>query len=88
MTLSLLKKKTRSIVKNVGRALVKKKMIMIGSKKIDSINNADIYDTYKDLYLIKKVREEKILHHIQLADGLRARVSAKKANKKSNNSYY
>lgn len=61
---------------------------MIGSKEIDSINNADIYNTYKDLYLIKKVREEKILHHIQLADGLRARVSAKKANKKSNNSYY
>lgn len=87
MTLSLLKKKTRSIVKNVGRALVKKKMIMIGSKKIDSINNADIYDTYKDLYLIKKVREEKILHDIQLADGLRVRVSANKANKKSNNSY-
>lgn len=85
--MSLLKKKTRSIVKNVGRALVKKKMIMIGSKKIDSINNADIYDTYKDLYLIKKVREEKILHDIQLADGLRVRVSANKANKKSNNSY-
>ena len=85
--MSLLKKKTRSIVKNVGRALVKKKMIMIGSKKIDSINNADIYDTYKDLYLIKKVREEKILHDIQLADGSRVRVSANKANKKSNNSY-
>ena len=85
--MSLLKKKTSSIVKNVGRALVKKKMIMIGSKKIDSINNADIYDTYKDLYLIKKVREEKILHDIQLADGLRVRVSANKANKKSNNSY-
>ena len=85
--MSLLKKKTRSIVKNVGRAIVKKKMIMIGSKKIDSINNADIYDTYKDLYLIKKVREEKILHDIQLADGLRVRVSANKANKKSNNSY-
>lgn len=85
--MSLLKKKTRSIVKNVGRALVKKKMIMIGSKKIDSINNADIYDTYKGLYLIKKVREEKILHDIQLADGLRVRVSANKANKKSNNSY-
>ena len=85
--MSLLKKKTRSIVKNVGRALVKKKMIMIGSKKIDSINNADIYDTYKDLYLIKNVREEKILHDIQLADGLRVRVSANKANKKSNNSY-
>ena len=41
--------KTRSIVKNVGRALVKKKVLMLGSKEIDTINNTDTYDTYKDL---------------------------------------
>ena len=46
--------KTRSIVNNVGRALVKKKVLMIGLKEIDAINNSDIYDTYKDLYLSKK----------------------------------
>ena len=46
--------KARSIVNNVGRALVKKKVLMLGSKEIDTINNSDIYDTYKDLYLSKK----------------------------------
>ena len=37
--------KTRSIIKNVDRALVKKKVLMLGSKDIDTVNNADIYDT-------------------------------------------
>ena len=46
--------KARSVVNNVGRALVKKKMLMIGSKDIDMINNSDIYDTYKDLFLSEK----------------------------------
>ena len=39
---------------NVSRALVKKKVLMLGSKETDTINNSDIYDTYKDLYLRKK----------------------------------
>ena len=34
--------------------MVKKKKLMLGSKSIDTINNSDIYDTYKDLYLSKK----------------------------------
>ena len=37
--------KARSVVKNVGRALVKKKVLMLGSKNTDTINNLDIYDT-------------------------------------------
>ena len=42
---------------NVGRALVKKKVLMFGSKDIDMINKSDVYDMYKDLYLSKKERE-------------------------------
>ena len=53
--------KARSVVNNVGRALVKKKVLMLGSKDIDTINNSDFYDTYKDLYLSEKEREEKLL---------------------------
>ena len=53
---------------------------MLGSKDIDTINNSDIYDTYKDLYLSKKKREEKLLQGIQPANGLKARVGAKKAD--------
>ena len=48
------KDKTRSLVNNVGRALVKKKVLMLGSKEIDTVNQSYIYDTYKDLYLSKK----------------------------------
>ena len=73
--------KTRSIVNNIGRALVKKKVLMLGSKDIDTINNSDIYDTYKDLYLSEKKREEKLLlQGIQSASSLKACVGAKKAD--------
>ena len=30
---------------------------MLGSKDIEIIDNSDIYDTYKDLYLSKEERE-------------------------------
>ena len=33
---------------------------MLGSKEIDTINNLDIYDTYKYLYLSKKEHEAKL----------------------------
>ena len=46
--------KAHSVVNNVGRALVKKKVLMLGSKDINTINNPDLYDTYKDLYQSKK----------------------------------
>ena len=72
--------KARSVVNNVGRALVKKKVLMLGSKDIDTINNSDIYDTYKDLYLSEKEREEKLLQGIQLVNGLKVCLGAKKAD--------
>ena len=65
---------------NVGRALVKKKVLMLSSKDTDTINNSDVYDTYKDLYRGGKEREEKLLRGIQPANSLKARVAAKKAD--------
>ena len=53
---------------------------MLGSKDIDTSNNSHIYDTYKDLYFSKKEREEKLLQGIQPANGLKARVGAKRAD--------
>ena len=50
---------------------------MLVSKEIDTINNSDIYDTYKDLYLSEKERKKKLLQGIQSANGLKVRVSAK-----------
>ena len=72
--------KTRSVVRNVARALVKTNVLMLGSKDIDAINNSDIYDTCRDLYLRVKEREEKLLQGIQSANGLKERVGAKKAH--------
>ena len=72
--------KTRSIVSNVSRALVKKNVIMLATKDIHKINNSDIYDMYKDLYLSEKEREENLVQGIQLANDLKARVGAKKAD--------
>ena len=46
---------------NVCRILVKKKVLMLDSKSTDSINNSDIYDTYKELYLSEKEHEERLL---------------------------
>ena len=66
--------KTRSIVNNVGRALVKKKMLMLGSKNIDTVNNWDVYEMYKDLYLSKKEREEKLLQGIQPVNVIKRRL--------------
>ena len=61
--------KTHSIVINVGRTLVKQKALTLGSKKIDTTYNADIYGTYKDLQLSEKEREEKLLQGMQSANG-------------------
>ena len=80
ITFNLDTDKTCSIVNNVVRALAKKKVVMLGSKEIETINNSDIYDTYKDLYLSEKEREEKLLQGIQSGNGLKACVVAKKAD--------
>ena len=64
--------KACSVVNKVGRALVKKKLLMLGSRDIDTINNSDIYETYKNLYLSEKKREEKLLQGIQSANRLKA----------------
>ena len=72
--------KAHSVGTDVGRALVKKRVLMLGSKEIDMINNSDISDTGKDLYLSEKRCEERLLQGIQPANSLKTRVGAKKAD--------
>ena len=55
-------------------------MLLRGSKEIDTINNSDIYDTYKDLHLNKKEREEKLIQGIQSVNGLKARLDVTNAD--------
>ena len=50
---------------------MKKKVLVLGSKEIDTIINADIFDAYKDLYLSKKECEDKLLQGVQSANGLK-----------------
>ena len=71
---------THSVVNNVGRSRVNKKVLMLGSKDTSTINYSYIYDTYKDLCLSEKQREEKLLQGMQPSNGLKARVRAKKAD--------
>ena len=59
---------------------MRKKVLMLGSTDIDTINNSDIYDTYKDFYLSEKEREEKLLQGVQLVNGLKARLGAKEVD--------
>ena len=72
--------KARSVVNNKGRTMVKKKELLLGLKNIVTISNSDIYDTYKELYLGEKEREERLLQGIQSANGLEAWMGAKKAD--------
>ena len=72
--------KERSVVNNVDRTLVKTKELILGSKEIETVNNSHICDTYKDLYLNKKERKEKLLQGIQSANGLKARLGAEKTD--------
>ena len=58
--------KERGVENKVGRALVKKKVLILGSTEIDTINS-------------EKEREEKLLQGIQPANGFKAQVSAKKS---------
>ena len=39
--------KMRSIVNNLGRALVKKRALTLGSKDINIIDNTTVFDNYK-----------------------------------------
>ena len=72
--------KARSVVNNVGRAIVKEMVLILGSTDIDTVNNSVIYETYKDIYVSEKEREEKLIQGIQSANGLKARLGAKKSD--------
>lgn len=46
--------KTHSIDNNLGSALMNKKVLMLQSEETDTINNADICNSYEDLYFSEK----------------------------------
>ena len=58
---------------------MKEKVLMFGSKNIDTINNSETNSMYKNLYLSEKESEEKLLKDIKLANGLKAQLGVKKS---------
>lgn len=68
--------KTCSIFTNAGRALVKKEVLMLGSKEIYAITNADIYKAYA-IYLSEKENEEELHRGIKSANFLKACAGSK-----------
>ena len=71
--------KARSVVNNVGRAPVKKKELILGSKSIDTINNSDIYDTYKAFLERKRTWREVTSRHT-VGQWFKGTVGWKKTN--------
>ena len=67
-------------MQNVGRNLVAKKTFSLDSTELEVIENADIFDTYKDPYLTKKQREKMQLERIQPENSLKARAGTKTAD--------
>ena len=65
-----------SILRDVGRALVKKKVLKPESKEVDIINNKSIYDTYFTylwhLYFREEECEKKLSQGKQSGNGLKA----------------
>ena len=58
--------------------VVKKKVLMLGSKEIDTIYDFNIYGTYKDLKdLSEEEHEKKLFQGIQSANGLKDEVGKK-----------
>ena len=58
--------------------ILAKKTLTLGSIEIETIENCDIFDTYKDLFLTK--RENMHFQGIQPKNGLDARLDAKKSD--------
>jgi len=70
--------KSTYFVPNLGRAIVQEKELYFnGEKAIDVVRCSDFY-LYKDLWLRKKERDERILQGIQDELGLKYRIDAKK----------
>ena len=74
------KDKTRTIVNNIGRALVTKKELLLGGTNIQLLNNSNVYDTHNDFYMTKDERKDALLQGIQGENGLKSRIGAKKTD--------
>ena len=62
-------------------------MLIPGSNEIHTIKNVHIYDTYKDLYLNEKEREQKAVLEYTISELFKRLSKCKEGRWYSNNSY-
>ena len=55
------KVKSASIVQNLGRNIIVKKILKLGSKVLEVLDNCDIFDSFRDLNLSKNERKNRLL---------------------------
>ena len=73
------KDEARSVVRNIGRKIVKTFKIYFEGNEILSINNYDEIKTYLDFWLSEKNKATRVFQGIDDAEALKLRVSSKGA---------
>ena len=75
----------RTIVSNLGRAIIKKISVKLEGREVLSLNNADIFFLYSDLWMTNDKRDDLVYQGIQSADGLKHRIDAGDKDSKRKN---
>ena len=75
----------RTIVHNIGRAIIKKISIKIEGNEVYSLDDADVYNTFKDLWLIKRQLENFAYQGIESDNITKLRIGAGDAVTDANN---
>ena len=66
----------RTVVTNLGRAIVSQITVKLEGREVLSLNNADTFLIYSDLWLTKNERDDAVYQGIQSDGGLKHRVDA------------
>jgi hypothetical protein len=66
----------RTIVNNLGRAIVNKLEVKLEGQSVYTLNNSDIFHCYQDLWKTKNERDNAVLQGIQSEAGRKVRINA------------
>ena len=66
----------RTIVNNIGRAIVNKLEVKLEGQTVYALNNSDIFHCYQDLWKTKNERDNAVLQGIQSGAGRKHRINA------------
>ena len=69
----------RTLVNNIGRAIIKEMSIKIEGNEVYSLDDADVYNCYKDLWLVKHQLENLAYQGIESDNITKLRVDASDA---------